>query len=177
MSPVVSDEIWRQLDPGAGRLSRRAAVKAWTAVALAFALVTTGTALWLSGAVITQVSWALWGVKATQPPSDTVGIDVEIWNEGWAPVTIAGVGRGGPGLDLVRTEGRFPVRVKPAHAIRVTLFYRIVDCGQAPVGTSPIAVRVDRSWGVQIVDPRPFIGPEEFPWTTRVTGPWCHRPR
>jgi hypothetical protein len=177
VSPVVSDEVWHQLHPGAGRLSRRAAVRAWTAVVLAFVLVITGEALWLSGAVVPQVSWSLWSVKVTDPVSDVVGVDVEITNEGWASLTIAGVGRSGPGLDLVRTDGRFPVRVRPAHGVRVVLYYRVTDCGRAPVDTSPVAVRVRRSRGVQVVNPRAFIPPEEFPWDRRVTGPWCHPPR
>lgn len=173
VSLTVTDEVWHQLNPGAGRLSRRAAVKAWIAVALALALVTAGVAGWQSGIVVAHLRWGVWGVHATEPPSDVVSVDVEIDNDGLAPVTIAGVGRSGPGLDLVRSQGVFPVRVGPAKGIRVTLVYRITDCGQVPVGSWPVAVRVDRSWGVQIVNPR-SLGGDDFPWGRSVTDSWCH---
>ncbi len=177
VSLAVSDEVWHQLHPDAGRLSRRAVARVWIVIGLALALVVAGTTVWQSGTVVPQLSWDLSGIKATEPRSDMVGIDVRITNTGLATVIIDSVGRSGPGLDLVRTQGQFPVRLGPTMSVGVILFYRITDCARAPVGSWPVAVQVHRSWGIQTANPRYGLGDSDFPWQRSVTGPWCHSQR
>src|SRR5690242_4673208 len=82
MDPWVSDDVWRQLHPGAGRLSRREAARAWIVIVVAFALVTAGLAVGKSGLITPQMEWGLWSVKSADPPTDTVTLDVEITNRG-----------------------------------------------------------------------------------------------
>jgi hypothetical protein len=172
----VTDDVWQHLHPGAGRLSRRGAARTWIAVGLSLALVTAVAAVLQSGLVVPQLGWDFWGVKPTRPVSDTVGIDVGITNFGLAPVTLAGIGRDGPGLHLTRVEGRLPVRVAPTASARLTLYYRITDCAETPVGSWPVAVRIAQPWGTRTATPR-MTGSESFPWRRLVTDPWCRSRR
>src|SRR6185369_12162609 len=98
---AVSNDVWRQLDPGAGRLSRRAAVRAWLAIAVALGLILGVNALWLSGALVAQVRWGVFDINQTTPPSDTFSLDLEITNDGLTALTVLGVGQSVPGLDLI----------------------------------------------------------------------------
>jgi hypothetical protein len=176
MGPAVSDEVWRQLHPGAGRLSRRQAARAWIVIVMAFAVVTAGIAVGKSGLVTPQLEWALWGVKSTAPPTDTITMDVEITNRGLAPVTIIRVGRSGPGLALIATQGQLPVRLAATKSARISLVFRITDCEQSPTGSWPVTVEVHQAWRNQTAAPRPF-GDDDFPWQRAVTDRWCHPTR
>jgi hypothetical protein len=176
MGPAVSDEVWRQLNPRAGRLSRREAVRAWIVIVMAFVVVTACIAVGRSGLVTPQLSWGLWGVKSAEPPTDTITLDVEITNMGLAPVTITRVGRSGPGLALIATQGHLPARLAATKSARISLVFRITDCEQRPTGSWPVTVEVHQAWRNQTAAPHPF-GDDDFPWQRTVMDPWCHSAR
>jgi len=167
---AVSNDVWRQLDPSAGRLSRRAAVRAWLAIAVALGLILGVNALWQSGAFVAQLRWGVFATNQTTPPSDTFGLDVEITNDGLAALTVLGVGQSVPGLDLVGADRSFPVRLDPDASLRTIITYRITDCAQAPVGSAPVAVRIQRRWGSQTANPRSYGESRWSVWTSS----WCH---
>jgi hypothetical protein len=176
MGTGVSDEVWRRLHPDAGRLSRREAVRAWMVIVVAFAVVVAGVAVGKSGLVTPQLGWGLWGVTSAEPPTDTVTLDVQITNRGLAPVTITRVGRSGPGLALIATQGQLPVRLAATKSVRVSLVFRITDCDQRPTGSWPVTVEVDQAWRSRSAVPHPF-GDDDFPWQRAVTDRWCHPAR
>jgi hypothetical protein len=176
MDPWVSDDVWRQLHAGAGRLSRREAARAWIVIVVAFALVTAGLAVGKSGLITPQMEWVLWGVKSADPPTDTVTLDVEITNRGLAPVTLTRVGRSGPGLALIATQGQLPVRLAATRSARISLVFRITDCDRPPTGSWPVTVEVHQAWRNQTAAPRLF-GDHDFPWQRAVTDRWCHPTR
>jgi hypothetical protein len=166
---MVSDEVWHQLDPNAGRLSRPTLVRTWIAIALALAVVMGGAVVWASGAVAPQLLWGAYGITQASPPSDTMSLDVGITNTGLLPLTVLGVGASGPGLTLIDSAGPFPSHVASGATLRVTLTYRITDCAQVPAGSAPVALRIQRSWGTQTAEPR-TLGPSGWRVWTR---PWC----
>jgi hypothetical protein len=176
MGPAVSDEVWRQLHPDAGRLSRRETARAWIVIVAALAVVIAGTAVGKSGLITPQLGWSLWGVKPAEPPTDTVTLDVEITNTGLAPVTITRVGHSGPGLTLIATEGQLPVRLPATKGARLSLVFRITDCDERPTGSWPVTVEVHQAWRSRTAEPRSFAD-DDFPWQRVVMGPWCHSAR
>ena len=77
MSTLLTDEVWRQLDPGAGRLSRRTARRLWLAYGAGFVAAAAAVAVWLSGLVIPQVGWPLhdsfeYGIRGRHFPAQRV---------------------------------------------------------------------------------------------------------
>jgi hypothetical protein len=168
--------VWCELAGGAARLPGAAPRRAFMAVGLALALVIAATAGWESGVLVPQLNWGVWNVTQSSPPSDTVSVDVEITNASLATLTVLNVGRSGPGLDLIGTQGPLPARLAPDASVRVILTYRITDCARVPTGPGPVAVRIDQYGETRTAYPRSLFEPD-YPWPQWVTSPWCHSGR
>jgi hypothetical protein len=169
---VVSDEVWLQLDPGAGRLSRRTTRRLWAAFLAALLLYVLGVAVWYSGLLVPQLRWKVNGfqVSEVQPvPRLTANVS----NAGLFPVTVVGAGRAAPGFELIGVEGALPATLRPGDTVTVTLVYRIRDCAAiAPAGWSQTAV-VARPWGLQSV---PIRADQPWAiWQERLGEFSCHR--
>jgi hypothetical protein len=146
---MVSDEVWAELDPRAGRLSREATRRLVIGVLVVLALVASGGLAWQSGLILPRVVWpetAGWG--ASSGPG-TISHQLVMENQGWTPVTLTGAGRDGPGLTLDRVFTVFPVTLKPGQQITIDLTYRITDCAAITRDPWPVPVRIDRWWGEQ----------------------------
>ncbi|HEY7223815.1 MAG TPA: hypothetical protein VH561_09530 [Micromonosporaceae bacterium] len=179
----VPDEVWRQLDPGAGTLSRRTSLRLWVALAVVLVLLVAGAALWRTGLVVPRLAWPdgphSW---TTQSDEGVVRIDFQIVNDGRFPVTVQSVGRSGPGLELLGVEGGrvenptpdvhpFPTTLAPGTVISAVLVYRITDCTHIPTGSWPVTAQVHRPWGTMTVD----VPEQGFiePWQTQVFSVVC----
>lgn len=169
MQPWVSNDVWRQLDPVAGRLSRRSVRRLRIVVVVLIVLAVLAALSWRSGAVAPRLKWTdEWGWEASVGP-ELVSHAVVVVNDGWLPAQILGVGRSGPGLELVSVRegtsvdfregsGIFPYVLQPGAIVAFAVVYRITDCSAIPQDPWPVPVRVQRPWGVQTV----YIGlPEE----------------
>ena len=177
MQPYISDEVWSRLDPSAGRLSRRTAVRGFVAVVLALVLVVAGSVVWRSGLVVPRLVWPN-SERDWEENPDWVRVHVLVSNDGWWPVTVREVGRSGPGLELLGVEGwdrgvpsPFPATLPPRSGIGATVVYRITDCQGYPRGSWPLTAVVERPWGVMTVDVRPE---HDWPqWQEDIVSTWC----
>ncbi|GAA1390616.1 hypothetical protein GCM10009661_82190 [Catellatospora chokoriensis] len=70
---------------------------------------------------------------------DPVRVSFSVTNDGLTNVTLVGVGRSGPGFELQRADG-IPVLLPPGESGRITLVYRVTDCGRVPTGAWPVPV-------------------------------------
>jgi hypothetical protein len=159
---VVSDEVWRQLDPNAGRLSRRTAARLTNAAGIAFLAYLAGILLWLSGVVVARIDWPdSAGYGSVSGPDIPLSQDIVVTNRGWLPVTVVGAGRNMPGLHLLSVQGGLPRTLHRGEQLTIQVQYQVVDCAAVPTGEWPVPVRVRMWWGVQTV----YIG------VPRVPGP------
>lgn len=172
MAKYVSDVVWQQLDPQAGRLSRRTAARLWAASALAVLLVVAAIAGWSSGLLVPHLR--LTGASSAEVPlGGPVTTGVEIRNAGVRPVTILGAGQSGPGLELLGNGNTLPMTVGPGQTFTLKLVYRITDCEAVPTGSWELPVRVQRFWGEQTILVRDSYGDWPHAWVDL----WCDPPR
>lgn len=148
----VSDEVWAELDHDAGRLPRRRERQLAVAPVILLLVLSAGVVVWRSGAVVPRVAWANLGYSASSDlERRIVTHSVAIANRGWPSVHITGVGRSGPGLELVEVRGSLPTTLSRGESTEVILVYRVTDCAAVPRGPWPVPVRVRRAWGTQTV--------------------------
>ena len=150
MERYVSDEVWRQLDPRAGRLPRRTTLRVWIAATLVAVVAAATGVVWGSGAVVPRLVYPLTAAtSASGGPTGPLMRELTVENRGWVALTLLGAGRDAPGLDLAEVAGTFPVTLVPGDRLSFVLVYRLTDCAAVPVGPWPVPVRVERPWGEQ----------------------------
>jgi hypothetical protein len=169
----ISDELWSQLDPKAGRLSPPARVRAAVAGALVLVLGVVTAAGWYSGRVWPQLSISHHNAHGSA--DGDVVVSLTITNDGWFPVDVAAPrpdpGPTAPGLDLLRVEGPLPTGIAPRASIELTYVYRITDCAAVPRTIWRPSVDVARPWGTLRVSLS--VGSYETSWPQLT---WAHCP-
>ena len=173
MIRMVSDEVWAQLDPHAGRLTRRATVRLWVTIVLAIMLVAAGVLVWRSGLLAPRLEWprsAGYFTEANHGPQPVFLHSVTVVNEGWTPVTVLSAGRDGPGLTLTEVRDAFPVTLGAGDEVEFVVVYRVTDCSAVPTQRWPVPVRVRGWYGERTVyvglPTRPGPGaPEQYQFT------------
>ncbi len=154
MARLVSDEVWTRLDANAGRLSRRATRRVWIFGGLAVIAVVAFVAIWRSGAIVPRLSIGdEGGFGYSELRGGPIHFEFTIANAGRLPVTVVGAGRGGPGLELVRVDGDFPIELDPRESTTFVLHYRVTDCSATVTDPWPPPVRVRRLSWTQTVQP------------------------
>jgi len=92
---LLSDEVWRQLDPDAGRLPRRSVLRLRWSLVSAVAVAVLAGLVWQSGLTVPRLSWpsnAGYGWE-TSTLDRTIKYEVRIANRGWTTVEVLGLGR------------------------------------------------------------------------------------
>ncbi|MEY9862806.1 hypothetical protein ABH935_008454 [Catenulispora sp. GAS73] len=164
----VSDEVWAELDPTAGTLSRAQRRRALAAALAAVALLIAGYTIDRSGVVRAHIDYYgdSGNIGATTPNPKFFTRQVAVRNTGWTTVHVTGVGQDGPGLRLVRPGGPegfpkdlelvgstpAPFDLHPGQIVTVEVAYQVTDCAAVPSGSFPVTLRVDRPWGTQTID-------------------------
>jgi len=146
---LVSDEVWRQLDPDAGRLPRRTVLRLRWSLAGAIALALLFGLVWQSGLTVPRLSWTPnsgYGYGGS-PRNRTVEYEVRISNRGWTSVEVVGLGRSGPGFELRSVRAQLPTTLRPGENMDATLLYQVTDCAAVPADEWPVPVTVRRTWG------------------------------
>lgn len=151
MAQLVSDEVWAQLDPDTGRLSRPTV--RWMTVALSAAalVLASGALLWRSGVVMAHLSWDRYagGYSHSGGPSGRVEQNVKVHNDGWTAVTLLGAGRDMPGMSLVEVSPVFPFALGPGETMEFVVTFEVVECAEVSRDAWPVPVTVRRWWGEQ----------------------------
>lgn len=171
MGRQIPDEVWQQLDPNAGRLSRRTAARMWIAFVLVLAVIGAGLLTWRSGLIAPRLIWPNTGWAWEQTADGVARVQVTIANGGKFPVTLVDAGRSGPGLNLLGAEGPLPARLQPDDEVVVVLVYRITDCAAAPRGPWPVMATAQRPWGTMTVAVAPVLDFQY--WQEAVVEAWC----
>jgi hypothetical protein len=179
---AVSIEVWRQLDPAAGRLSRATVLRLRSAIVVVSTLMTVAALVWYSGVAVPRLRWSEEGGFGWATGPDFVSQAVHVRNSGWVPLNVIGAGRSGPGLQLIAVqdgppeplmvrENPLPQVLRPGQSLTFVVVYRITDCSAIPTQPWPVPVRVQRPWGVQTVyipvPPQPAA-----PGSIYVNGPY-----
>ena len=144
---LVSDEVWRQLDPDAGRLSRRTVLRLRWSLAGAVALALLVGAVWQSGLTVPRLAWTPDSGYGWSTQDRTIEFEVRIANRGWTPVDIIGIGRSGPGFELRAIRAELPTTLRPGEDLDAVLLYQVTDCAAVPADEWPVPVTVRRTWG------------------------------
>jgi hypothetical protein len=158
---LVSDEVWRQLDPDAGRLARRTVLRLRWSLAGAVALAVLGGLVWQSGLTVPRLSWTPnsgygW---STSTLDRTIEFETLISNRGWTTVDVLGLGRSGPGFELRAVRAQLPTTLRPGEDMRAVLVYQVTDCAAVPADEWPVPVTVRRTWGTATGHVRPPTQP------------------
>jgi len=172
---LVSDEVWQQLDPNAGRLPRRTTNRMrYLGVVAVIAAVGIG-AVWRTGVFEPRLEhnrhagrWA----SASPVPERTIERSVTVINRGWVPLTIVGAGRDGPGLELTGVQAAFPVTLGRGEEVEFAVAYRVTDCAAVPREPWPVPVRVRMWYGERTVEVElPTESGPDAPDAYQYTGP------
>jgi hypothetical protein len=170
---LISDDVWRCLDPNAGRLTMATRRGMWRVMGAAALLAVVSTLLVWSGVVVPRLAVPVdEGLEYGGGPTVAPFFVFTIENVGWTPVTIVTAGGGGPGLALTDVRGPFPVTLEPGDRVRFTLVYRVADCTRPSAEPNTVAVRVRRWWGEQatrVAVPDTMIG-----WPHVLADLVCH---
>jgi hypothetical protein len=150
MRDRVSDEVWRRLDPNAGRL--RGPLSGRTSVVLAALIPSLAVAVWWSGLIVPKLVWPNGSWWAESTPGGTVYVHVEVANGGVVPATVLRAGDSGPGYQLIGLQGSLPAELGRGESVPFTLVYRVTDCDALPHGSFALPVVIRRFWGEQTVD-------------------------
>jgi hypothetical protein len=164
----VSDEVWAELDPTAGTLSRTQRRRALAAASAAVAVLIAGFAVDRSGVVRAHIDYSADSANAGAASLNPRFFirQVAVQNTGWTTVRVTGVGQDGPGLRLVRPGGPeglpkdlelqdstpVPFDLHPGQIATVEVAYQVTDCAAVPSDSFPVALRIDRLWGTQTID-------------------------
>lgn len=141
-TPWVADEVWAQLDPGAGRLGPRAR-RALIATILAVLLVITGlVVLKLSGLVRPRVgAWA--SEVSIDAARHSATITLQLGSGDWVDDPVTAVTPGSPGIAVVSaTHPVVPARGDATVTVRLLL-----DCARVRPGTPVFTLWLHRPWG------------------------------
>jgi hypothetical protein len=152
---LLTDEVWDQLDPHAGRLSRRS-VRRWCLAGLGLLMVAGAVvAVLRSGLVEPRLvvrvdSYSGEFRHSTASPTSPADItaDITLTNRGFFDVTVTRVGASVTGVAMVGTT-TMPLVVPAGQSVEVTLNYKVTTC-HIP-SDMPIPVTVHRFWGAQTV--------------------------
>jgi hypothetical protein len=172
MARLVSDSVWQQLDPYAGRLSARTARRLRVGAAIvAIAAVSAGALGW-SGLIVPNIGWPRDGGWGASTSPELITHEVVVENKGWAPVEVLGMGRSGAGLELVEVRGTFPTTLEAGQTMQAELVYRVTDCAAVTDEPWPVPVRVRRPWGVhtsyvELPDKTSWDAPSAYSYTGR----------
>lgn len=162
----VGDDVWQQLDPRAGALTRGQRRRAVTATTAAAGILVAGFAIYRSGFVWARAAYDRHTglASSTSVNPAIIALQVPVKNTGWTTIRVTGIGQDGPGLRLVRPgdtvgmeqvselQGKpLPFDLHPGQTVILAIGYRVTDCEAVPSGPFPIAVRVDRPWGTQTI--------------------------
>ena len=160
MPRQVSDEVWAELDPSAGRLSRRTARRLWLAAAVAAVAALVYAFAWSSGIippelVATDSGWQVnrdvVGDADTQNPSVTRNISIR--NEGWTPVRILNIAVGEPDRrPATELERFYPRLLRPGDSAYLPVAWPSYDCLATLGERWTAAVVVERSFGTWTVE-------------------------
>jgi hypothetical protein len=190
MGQWVADDIWRKLDPGAGRLSRATARRLLLGSLIGVLVLALLGAVWRSGLVVAQIEFPRygggygWEVGPGQPVAQTLAAR----NSGLTAVTLLGAGRDMPGMRLTAVEPTFPVLIPPGGEVQLTVRYQVTDCAAVPTDEWPVPVQVQMWWGEQTAYlhvpsqyvPQPEgiaapVGGIEVQWQAYLAGVSCGR--
>jgi hypothetical protein len=160
MTQLLSDRVWAELDPHAGRLPRRTSVRVLVAAAVGALVIAAIVPLVRSGVVVPHIEVHIPGTHtisdSSTPPTAAYPIfDTETYtvtNHSWMTITVTGFSR--PAGVSVRSPSALPQRIPPGGQIQVKVSYQITSCADAGGNEprhSPIAVHIHRSWGTQTV--------------------------
>ncbi len=126
----------------------------WISGALAVIAVVGFVAVWRSGAIVPRLSIGdVGGFGYSELRGGPIHFEFTIANAGSLPVTVLGAGRGGPGLELVRVDGAFPIELDPGESTTFVLHYRVTDCSVTVTDPWPPPVRVRRLSGPRRCNP------------------------
>jgi hypothetical protein len=159
---AVSNEVWRQLDPAAGRLSRPVVWRLRVGLIIMCTVTAVASLMWYSGVLVPQLRWSEEGGFMWASGPDLVSQAVHVRNDGWVPVSVIGAGRSGPGLRLVAVQdgppdalmvrqNPLPHELRPGESLTFVVVYRITDCSAITTQPWPVPVRLRRPWGAQTV--------------------------
>jgi hypothetical protein len=185
---TISDQVWEQLDPYAGRLSPRARRRVQAGVVALTLVAVAGTALWWVGLLNPRLSINDENFSAkTLGRERTFTLIIRLENHGPATEHIGSLGRSGPGLELTSTE--VPAEIGAGARVEATLHYHVTDCSAVPRQDWPIPVRINRSWGsrtawpagplivayTEDTDPDAVDAPD-LPWQWSLADRVCREP-
>jgi hypothetical protein len=152
---LVSDEVWRQLDPNAGRLSRTSVRRLWRAVGVALTAAALLALGWQSGVVVPRLEMPREAGLEYGGGPDQLYVVFTVKNIGSTRVTVTGAGRSGDGLELTDVVAQFPTTLDPGEQMTLRLVYRLTACVTGPGTAWRVPVRVEWWWAERTVDLEP----------------------
>lgn len=145
---MVTDEVWQQLDPAAGRLPRGQFRRVLLRLVALMVAAELGYVAWLAGLLVPRIVHDQAGAQITTAyPGMTYTVTIR--NDGWLPAEVVGWGSSRPGLKLVSIPDGF--ELAPGESRDITVGYLVTDCAALTNDSGQFTVHVARFWGTQSV--------------------------
>jgi hypothetical protein len=190
MTPLVSDQVWHQLDPAGGSVQRRTVHRFRLAVVPTFLVLLVVGVTWASGGFVPWLHQTATGFAFSAALDDANGrvgprdpdqtMNLSVQNSGWRPVRVVEVGSDRTGFRMLRAtiddkpvSRRSPYVVAPGETVEITLFLRFTDCQAVSAARWAVPIRIARPWGIQTVhvDHLPIAATSDRGgWTTVYRG-------
>ncbi|WP_027344944.1 hypothetical protein [Hamadaea tsunoensis] len=184
----ISDDVWRQLDRNAGRMSRRGFLLFLTACLALPAVAYGGLVAWRTVAHPLVAADDFLSYSATAGQHKVFSLQVKVRNQGITALTVVSAGQDGPGLHLVAPVLAVEHHLAVGQELLLVLEYEVTDCSAVPAGTWPVPIVVDQPWGRRTVEVRPqtmpdpadtngaFTAADEVQWQTAMAYQSCRSP-
>ena len=163
--PFLTDEVWAELNPHAGRLTRRQSILVCLMIAVALLLVAISGGIVRSGFITPRLRGdgsrfaMVMPVEVSAATPATLSLTFILYNDGGMTVSLRSVGASTGALRLIDRRN-VPAALQPSTGQEVTLVYQFSSCDDFfhTLGLSqassrkygvPVPIEVNRWWGVQ----------------------------
>jgi len=158
--PLLTDEVWRQLDPDAGRLPPGERRRVAIAIGLVCILGIAALLVRLSGLVVPNIAVGTTVSSGADSTQHTFFQTLNVHNGGWRPEKVVGVANPQQRVRVTAVDG-LPVSIPVDSEAHVTVHYVVDDCSSVTPGWLPVTLRLHRPWGTAsaTVTPPPWMHP------------------
>jgi hypothetical protein len=158
--PLLTDEVWRQLDPDAGRLSPVERRRVTIAIGVVCTLAIAALLVRLSGVIVPNIAIGTTAFSGVDTGPRTFFQTLNVHNGGWRAEEVVAVARPPRGMRITAVDG-LPISIPADSEAHVTVHYVVDDCSAVTPGPVAVTLRLHRPWGTAsaTVTPGPWMHP------------------
>jgi len=144
--PPLTDEVWRQLDPDAGRLPPGERRRVTIAIGVVCTLGIAALLVRLSGVIVPNIAIGTTAASGVEGGQHTFFQTMSVHNGGWRTERVVGVGQPASAIRVTAVDG-LPLSIPAGSEAQLTVHYLVEDCAAVRPGSMSVTLRLHRPWG------------------------------